>query len=127
EIPFAAIARSTRRETLAEKARFEVPALRWADLSDAAGGISVLNDSKHGYDIHGSEIELSLLRAPAWPDPMADRGRHAFTYSLYTHAGSWADGATVRRGAELNTPLRAWAETRHPGKLPTAHSFAALD
>jgi len=127
EIPFAAIARSTRRETLAEKARFEVPALRWADLADAAGGISVLNDSKHGYDIHGSEIELSLLRAPTWPDPMADRGRHAFTYSLYTHAGSWADGATVRRGAELNTPLRAWAETRHPGKLPTAHSFAAVD
>ena len=32
EIPFAAIGRTTRFDTLWEKARYEVPALRWADL-----------------------------------------------------------------------------------------------
>ena len=35
EIPYGSIQRPTTRNTPAEKAKFEVPALRWADLSDA--------------------------------------------------------------------------------------------
>jgi alpha-mannosidase len=127
EIPFAAITRSTRRETLYEKARFEVPALRWADLSDANGGLSILNDSKYGYDVHGQTMRLSLLRAPTWPDPMADRGRHEFTYALYTHPGDWNQGMTVRRGRELNAPLRALLPGRHGGALPPSLGFFSLE
>jgi alpha-mannosidase len=127
EIPFAAIRRSTRRETLYENARFEVPALRWADLSDASGGLSLLNDSKYGYDVHGQTMRLSLLRAPTWPDPMADRGRHEFTYSLYSHPGDWNDGLTVRRGRELNSPLVAMLPGRHKGPLPPSMSFFSLE
>jgi alpha-mannosidase len=124
EIPFAAIGRTTHFETLWEKARYEVPALRWADLSDEKGGIALLNDGKYGHDIHGNVMKLSLLRSPTWPDPMADRGRHEFTYSIYPHAGSWSDGQVVRRGQELNQPLvpRNFAEDNR-GKLPPAHSF----
>jgi alpha-mannosidase len=118
EIPFASIRRTTKFETLWEKARFEVPALRWADLSDDAGGISLLNDSKYGYDIHGSVIKLSLLRAPTWPDPMADRGKHTFVYSLYTHGGGVTGGDTVKRARELNTPLQACLTGIHEGTLP---------
>jgi alpha-mannosidase len=126
EIPFAAIQRTTRSETLWEKARYEVPALRWADLSDQAGGLSLLNDSKYGYDIHGHTMKLSLLRSPTYPDPMADRGRHEFTYSFYTHAGAWNGGDTVRQAIELNQPLQAiWAE-RHGGALPPVHGFVAV-
>src|SRR5262249_58015897 len=43
EIPFGAIARPTTRRTPEEQAKFEVPALRWADLSDAAGGVDMLH------------------------------------------------------------------------------------
>ncbi|HMD31953.1 MAG TPA: glycoside hydrolase family 38 C-terminal domain-containing protein, partial [Candidatus Acidoferrales bacterium] len=50
EIPFGSIARPTTRRTPEEKAQFEVPALRWADLSDSSHGLSVLNDCKYGYD-----------------------------------------------------------------------------
>jgi alpha-mannosidase len=107
EIPFGAVARSTKSGTPAEKAAFEVPALRWADLSDAAGGMSLINDGKQGYDVHGSTMKLSLLRSPTWPDPMADRGHHSFTYALYPHAGGFADGGTVRRAMEFNMPLIA--------------------
>ncbi len=124
EIPFAAIQRSTHRETLAEKARFEVPALRWADLSDAQGGISLLNDCKYGQDIHDGVMRLSLLRSPTWPDPMADRGTHEFTYSVYTHRGGWNDGDTVRRGAELNNPLLALVTDAERGTIePEASVF----
>ena len=130
EIPFAAIGRTTRFDTLWEKARYEVPALRWADLADDKGGIALLNDSKYGHDIHGSVMKLSLLRSPTWPDPMADRGRHEFTYSIYPHAGSWSDGQVVRRGQELNQPLLARVlDRRVPGNdpLPASHSFFSLD
>ena len=126
EIPFAAIGRTTRFETLWEKARYEVPALRWADLSDAKGGVALLNDSKYGHDIHGNVMKLSLLRSPTWPDPLADRGRHEFTYSIYPHAGSWSDAQVVRRGQELNQPLLARIlEGLRPGNrpLPAEKSF----
>ncbi|MBN2345923.1 MAG: alpha-mannosidase [Candidatus Aminicenantes bacterium] len=125
EIPFAAIGRTTRFETLWEKARYEVPALRWADLSDEKGGLALLNDCKYGHDIHGSVMKLSLLRSPTWPDPMADRGRHEFTYSLYPHAGSWSEGQVVRRGQELNQPLRArLLERPQPGNRPLPGHFS---
>ena len=131
EIPFAAIARTTKSETPAEKAQFEVPALRWADLSDASGGLSLINDGKQGYDVHGSTMKLSLLRSPTWPDPMADRGRHSFTYALYPHAGGFADADTVRRGMEFNMPLLAVEAPPTPAglapKLPERGSFFAVE
>ncbi len=129
EIPFAAIGRTTRFETLWEKARYEVPALRWADLADDKGGIALLNDSKYGHDIHGNVMKLSLLRSPTWPDPTADRGRHEFTYSLYPHAGSWSEGQVVRRGQELNQPLLTCVlDPQVPGNrpLPRVQSFFAV-
>ena len=127
EIPFAAIRRSTRRDTLARKARFEVPALRWADLSDDSGGLSLLNDGKYGHDIHENTMRISLLRAPTWPDPLADRGRHAFTYSLYPHAGSWMAANTMHRGRELNSPLQAVFTDHHDGELPPVYSHIRLE
>lgn len=127
EIPFAAIHRTTAEKTLWEKARFEVPALKWADLSEEGHGISLLNDSKYGYDIHGGVMKISLLRAPTWPDPMADRGKHTFTYSIYTHPGNWQAAATVRRGYELNTPLTATVTDSHNGSLPLEAGFFTVE
>ena len=123
EIPFAAIKRTTKSETLWEKARFEVPALRWADLSDETGGISLLNDCKYGHDIHGNVIKISLLRAPTWPDPMADRGKHTWTYSIYTHPGDLNKGNTIHRAQELNIPLQAMVTDKHSGSLPGYFGF----
>ncbi len=105
EIPCAAIQRPTRPKTPAEEAKWEVPALRWADLGDEEYGVSLLNDCKYGYDSQPSQLRLTLLRSPNWPDPEADRGIHQFTYAVYPHRGSWQSAGTVRRGYELNLPL----------------------
>jgi len=123
EIPFAFIRRTTKSETLWEKARFEVPALRWADLSEEGHGISLLNDSKYGYDIHANVMKISLLRSPTWPDPTADRGKHTFVYSLYTHAGGVTTGNTVKRARELNSPFLVSMTGKHRGVLPKTFSF----
>ncbi len=123
EIPFAHVSRPTARSTDWERARFEVPAIRWADLSDGEYGVSLLNDSKYGYDIKGNVMRLTLLRSPLWPDPMADKGKHKFSYALYPHKGDWKEADTVLRGYEFNYPLQAFITDAHPGEYPSFFSF----
>ncbi len=110
EIPCGVIQRTTRPQTPAERAKWEVPALRWADLSDTASsdsyGVSILSDCKHGYDATPNQLRLSLLRGSQWPDPNSDLGQHQFTYAVYPHDRDWKTAQTVRRGYELNQPLR---------------------
>jgi alpha-mannosidase len=123
EIPFGSIQRPTTRNTPAEQAQFEVPAERWADISDGKHGFSLLNDCKYGYDAKGNVLRLSLLRSPEWPDPHADEGQHEFTYSLYPHGGSWQDAQTIHRGYELNYKLVPFVAQPHQGSLPPEHAF----
>ncbi len=127
EIPYGAIQRPTTRNNSWEKAQFEVPAQRWADLGDGQHGLSLINESKFGYDAVGNLLRLTLLRSPKWPDPDADMGHHHFHYAVYPHAGTWKDALTVRHGWEYNYPLTALVTTAHPGSLPAEHSFAAAD
>ena len=122
EIPGGVIKRPTNPQTSFEKAKWEVPALHWADLTGKLGhekkdlaeqscseelyGVSLLNDCKYGYDSKPEQIRLTLLRSPTWPDPQADRGIHHFSYAIYPHRGSWQSAHTVRKGYEFNLPLQ---------------------
>jgi alpha-mannosidase len=126
EIPYGSVERPTTRRTPAEQAEFEVPAQRWADISDATHGFSLLNDCKYGYDAKGNVLRLSLLRSPEWPDPHADEGPHDFTYSLYPHGGTWKQAQTIRRGYELNYKLISMQTLKHQGSLPGEHSFVKI-
>jgi alpha-mannosidase len=126
EIPYGTIERPTTRNNSWEKAQFEVEAIRWADLGDGKHGLSVLNQTKYGYDAVGNTLRLTLLRSPKWPDPDADMGHHHFHYALYPHAGTWKDALTVRHGYEYNYPLTAVVTTAHAGSLPASHSFASV-
>jgi alpha-mannosidase len=123
EIPFGSVERPTTRNTPAEQAQFEVPAQRWADISDSKHGFSLLNDCKYGYDGKSNVLRLSLLRSPEWPDPHADEGHHEFTYALYPHGGGWKDALTIRRGYELNYKLISMPVGKHEGGLAPEHSF----
>jgi alpha-mannosidase len=127
EIPYGSIERPTTRNNSFEKAKFEVPALRWADLGDSTAGLSILNDSKYGYDAVGNTLRITLLRSPTWPDPDADQGLQHFTYELYPHTGTWKQAETVHRAYELNDPLTAQQVFPHTGTLPPTHSFASIE
>ncbi|MCL5027832.1 MAG: hypothetical protein M1480_02300 [Bacteroidetes bacterium] len=134
EIPYGTIQRSTQRITSWQKARYEVPAEKWADLSNNGYGVSLINNSKYGYDIKDNVMRLSLLRSPKWPDPTADMGKHSIEYSLYPHAGDWKEANTIRRGYEFNQPLIAKlnsimpaGQASHKGKLPEEKSFIKLE
>jgi alpha-mannosidase len=127
EIPYGSVQRPTTRNTMAEKAKFEVPAQRWADLSDEKHGFSLLNDCKYGYDAKGNVLRLSLLRSSEWPDPDADQGHHEFTYSLYPHPRGWIEGLTVREGFNLNYELTSQQASDHQGSLPPKKSFLTIE
>ena len=105
EIQFGHLRRPTHYDTSQARAMFEVCAQRWADLGDADYGVALLNDCKHGYDIHGSVMRLSLLRGPTHPDPTADLGDHQFTYALVPHRGDFREAGVVEAAEDLNSPL----------------------
>jgi alpha-mannosidase len=127
EIQFGHVERPTHANTSWDVARFEVCAHKWADLSEPGYGVALLNDSKYGYDISGNVIRLSLLRAPTWPDPVADRGHHRFTYRLLPHRGDLRDAGVVDAGYDLNVPLRAVSTAPHPGAAGTSASLISVD
>jgi alpha-mannosidase len=126
EIPYGSIERPTTRNNSWEKARFEVPALRWADEGDGQHGLSLINDSKFGYDAVGNLLRLTLLRSPTSPDPDADRGHQHFRYALYPHAGDWKQAMTVRHGYEFNEGPYAMQVDAHTGAMPPVFSFVKV-
>jgi alpha-mannosidase len=126
EIPFGAIQRPTTRNNSWEKAKFEVPAQYWADLGSAEHGLSLITNSKFGYDAAANVLRLSLLRSPTSPDPDADRGHQHFSYALYPHAGDWKQAMSVRHGYEFNYPLTAMQVEAHTGVMPNEHSFVSV-
>ncbi|MBV9669468.1 MAG: hypothetical protein JOZ43_00805 [Acidobacteriales bacterium] len=123
EIPYGTIERPTTRNNSFEKAKFEVPALRWADLSDAQHGVTLINESKYGYDAKDNVLRLSLLRSPTWPDPDADRGLHRFSYAVYPHGGDWKQALSIRHGYEYNYGLSAQQVESHAGVMPARASL----
>jgi alpha-mannosidase len=123
EIPYGTIGRSGRPTTQAERAKWEVPGQRWADVSADGYGVSVLNDAKYGWDYRDGLLRLSLLKAPIWPDSTADRGPHRFRFAILPHAGDWKAAGIERRAAEYNVPLLAGVEPAHAGPLGRAVGF----
>jgi alpha-mannosidase len=118
EIQFGNVERPTHRNTSWDVARFETYAHRWIDLSEGGYGISLLNDSKYGHDVHDNIVRLTLLKSSIYPDAHADEGLHRFTYSLLPHPGDWREAQTVRHGYELNVPVTCVKGQRKLQSIP---------
>jgi alpha-mannosidase len=137
EIQFGTIRRPTHNDTSWDKAKEEVAAQQWCDLSQSDCGVSLINDCKYGHRIKGNVIELNLLRSAPYPDlaliEAADRSRdgrrykhgdrevHRFRYAVYPHQGDAVSARTMNRAREFNQPLRLTdapsGSRRQPGSL----------
>jgi alpha-mannosidase len=106
EMPFGYAERPTHYSTSFDRARYEVPGHRFADLSEHGFGAAVLTDSKYGYSCYGNELRISLLRSPKSPDPNADMGRHEFAYALLPHERGWREAGVLAEAMRFNAPLR---------------------
>ena len=126
----------------------EEPGQQWVDVTGKGQtvsgktipyGFSLLNDSKYGFDVLGSDVRMTLLRSPIYayhdpykPEPQRqyvyqDQGVQTATYRMVPHAGAWQDAALSRRAWELNVrPL--WVnEYIHAGTLPEATAFLSAE
>ncbi len=137
EVPFGMEQQPTRPTDPLQQAKWEVPALRWAHLSEGDYGVSLLSDGKHGYDADGTVLRLSLLRRPVFPDPACDLGTHRFTYALQPCGQGWQGDRTTHHGYALNQPMLAYLHPtppdsrnsrNYPGAgLPFTDQWLALD
>jgi len=89
------ITRTAFPATDAERAKFEVPGQRWAHVADGEHGLAVFTPDLYGWNAVGLEgggvrLGTSLLRAPRWPDPLADRGEQRLEYAFVP-----TEGATI--------------------------------
>jgi alpha-mannosidase len=125
EVPYGAIERDQNGE--------EAVMGKWVDISNAEGGVAILNNGRNGYDAKDNTIHLSVIRGPWSPDPRADEGEHTFGYSIYPHRGGWREGKVVFQALAFNSPLLAMQEPQHAspqeqgggksGGLPDSYSF----
>ncbi len=104
DIQFGYVERPTHWNTSWDWAKFEVCGHKWADLSEANYGVSLLNDCKYGYGIKDNVMGLSLLKSAKYPDTEADMGEHFFTYALLPHEGRLGQ-ETFTQGIMLNHPV----------------------
>ena len=106
DIPYGVIERPAVRNTPWEQTKFEVPALRWADVCDGEYGVAIICTSRHGYSNWDSKIGLSLLKSPIYPNPWSDLGEGRFTYYIYPHRSNWFEGEVYKRALEVWSRLR---------------------
>ncbi|KAK5074990.1 Glycoside hydrolase, 38 vacuolar alpha mannosidase [Lithohypha guttulata] len=104
ETQYGLVRRPTHYNTSWDMAKFEVCCHKFADLSEANYGVSVLNDSKYGFATCGNLMRLSLLRAPKAPDAHADMGHHTIKWAIMPHAGALS-AETVHAAHNFNNPL----------------------
>jgi alpha-mannosidase len=113
ETQFGHVFRPTHTNTSWEAAKFEICAHRWVHVTEPVWGVALVNDSTYGHDVtrevredggQTTTVRLSLLRAPRYPDPETDQGRHRLRYALLPGADV---PAAVREGHWINLPERA--------------------
>lgn len=112
ETQFGHLRRPTHTNTSWDAARFEVCAHRFVHLAEPGFGVAVVNSATYGHEVTRHEspgggtfstVRLSLLRAPRFPDPQTDQGRHRRRYALVV-APDVLDA--VRAGYRINLPER---------------------
>lgn len=119
-----------KRDNMSEKL-FEVPAQKWADITDDSGefGVSILSDSKHGWDKYNDNtLRLTAIHTPKRNyridsmQSMMDLGKNIYSYAVFSHKGE-VGAATQLQAKMFTQPLTATVFEKHQGKLGTSYSF----
>lgn len=133
-IQYGSVKRPTHENTSWDRAKSEICAHKWIDLSRRDYGVSLMNDSKYGHKVKGNIMDLNLLRSSQTPAKNADKGNHIFTYAIYPHKGDEIEGEVNKRAYELNMPLKIsqlnLSRNEEPAAgliLPSQKSYVEVD
>ena len=135
ETPYGHIVRDTNGN--------EDPGQRWIDVTGKRNGstygLTVINDAKYGYDVHGNDMHISIVRSAvyAFHNPRAfdkkaeylwmDQGIQTFRMLLVPHTYTWKESNITRSAEEFIAPSVLIYQGIHGGKMPKAGSFLAVD
>ncbi|MDE5604170.1 MAG: hypothetical protein K2I73_01145 [Eubacterium sp.] len=115
---------------------YEVPAQKWADITDESNryGVSVFSDCKYGWDKPSDNtLRLTCIHTPAGAftkqtrQDMQDLGRNRFSFGIYCHNAGFENG-TQTQCENFQKPLIAFQTTaRRKGCLSDDFSFAEIN
>lgn len=121
----------------------EDPGQRWIDVTgNSAGktfGVTVINDAKYGYSVHGNDIRVTVARSAVYAhhnprvlDMSAehnwmDQGIHTFKMVVAPHSGDWRSINSPRMAEKLTSPLQLIYQGIHGGKMAKSGSFLAVN
>lgn len=123
----------TQRGNNTEKL-YEVPAQKWADITDKAGsfGVSILSDSRAGWDKpDNSTLRLTVVHTPLagyrWEcsQHVMDMGLNRYSFAVMGHSGT-PEGVTAYADAFCQ-PMHTFITDVHSGELGNEFSFAKLN
>lgn len=122
-----------KRDNMCEKL-FEVPAQKWADITDESGeyGVSVISECKYGWDkFNDNTLRLTALHTPLKNyridsmQSMMDIGLNRYSFAIFSHSG--ADlSETQLEARKFVQPFTAYECTKHAGALSTDYSFGSV-
>ncbi|HZJ75009.1 MAG TPA: glycosyl hydrolase-related protein, partial [Clostridia bacterium] len=113
---------------------YEVPAQKWADITDYSNefGVSVFSDSRVGWDKpNNNTLRLTVVHTPFYPyrwecsQHLMDLGLNRFSFGVFPHKSDVTKD--VQMAAErFNSPLTAFVTTKHKGVLGSEYSFGNI-
>lgn len=121
------------RENMNEKL-FEVPAQKWADITDKSGdfGVSIISECKHGWDkFNDNTLRLTAIHTPKKNyridsmQSMMDLGLNRYSFAVFSHKGK-VGAETQLEAKKFIQPLVATVFDKHQGALGTSYSFGGV-
>lgn len=114
---------------------YEVPAQKWADITDESGefGISIFSDSKYGWDKPDDHtLRLTCIHTPAGAftketrQDLQDIGRNVFSFAIYSHEKGFENGTQKYSEIYANPYLSITTDYRNKRSLKDSVSFCKI-
>ncbi|MDR1722526.1 MAG: hypothetical protein LBR84_01125 [Tannerella sp.] len=134
ETPYGHIVRATNGE--------EDPGQRWIDMTGNGGGLTIFNDAKYGYSVHGSDVRITVTRSAPYahhgPGKLSDlapegnyiwmdQGIQTMRLLLTPHSGDWKTINAPRIAEEFIAPPVAAYQGIHGGTMYKSGSYMSVD
>ncbi len=121
----------------------EDPGQRWIDMSGKRGdqvyGLTVVNDAKYGYSVHGNDMRITVTRSAVYAhhNPRVldmksdhlwmDQGIQTFKMRLIPHSGTWKENRIPQIADEFISPVITIYQGIHDGKMPKSGTFISIN
>lgn len=130
DLGIGVIKRDTNKDNM-----YEVPAQKWADITDNSGnfGVSVFSDCKYGWDKpNDNTLRLTCIHTPAGAfdknsrQDLQDIGRNIFSFGIFSHHGGYEVGTQIQNEFYQKPLIAFQTNSRSEGNLSDQFSFASI-